>query len=195
MNKPAEFTALLKAWIAGDRQALDQLVPLVYDQLRNQARRYLRHERPGGTLQSAAMVHEVYLRLMRSKQIDCRDREHFFALAARVMRRVLVDAARTRTAEKRGGRSGAGARIANPDTTPSPQSETAVALCALNDALDELATVDGRRARVIELRFFGGLSVEETANLMGVSQQTVMRDWRLAKLWLAQRLGTQTPAA
>ena len=190
MAEPAEITGLLKSWGAGDQQALDRLVPLVYGQLRAQARRYLRHERPGATLQSAALVHELYLRLTRAQRVDWQDRAHFFALAARLMRRILVDAARARAADKRGGDGPIpGGAAADLDAIPSPESETASVLCALDDALVELALVDSRRAKVIELRFFGGLSVEETANVLEVSPQTVMRDWRLAKVWLARQLG------
>jgi RNA polymerase sigma factor (TIGR02999 family) len=138
----------------------------------------------------------VYLRLTRAQQVDWQDRAHFFALAARIMRRILVDAARARSAEKRGGAAPvAGSPPADLDALPSAESETAVVLCALDDALHELAIVDSRRAKVIELRFFGGLSVEETASLLEVSPQTVMRDWRLAKVWLARQLGARTPAA
>jgi RNA polymerase sigma factor (TIGR02999 family) len=166
-------------------------MPVVYAQLRVQARRYLRNERPGATLQSAALVHELYLRLTRADEVDWHDRAHFFALSAQIMRRILVDRARARTALKRGGAEPWAA--VDLDTIPSTQSETALMLCALDDALENLATVDPRRARVIELRFFGGLSVEETADVLQVSPQTVMRDWRLARVWLAHALGTGGP--
>jgi RNA polymerase sigma factor (TIGR02999 family) len=165
-------------------------MPLVYSQLRIQARRHLRNERPGATLQSASLVHELYLRLTRAQELDWQDRVHFFALSAQIMRRILVDAARARTALKRGGAIGAGhSSTVDLDAIPAAQSESAPMLCALDDALDNLAQVDPRRAMVIELRFFGGLTVEETADLLQVSPQTVMRDWRLAKIWLAREIG------
>ncbi len=192
MSEPADITGLLKAWGRGDREALDELTPLVYSQLRAQARRYLRSERAGVTLQSTALVHEAYLRLTKAQDVDWQDRAHFFALAAQIMRRILVDAARTRIASKRGGgalRPEFSAAI-DPDRIPTAHSDASVMLCALDDALDSLAQLDPRRAKVIELRFFVGLSVDETADLLQVSPQTVMRDWRLAKVWLARELET-----
>jgi len=190
MTTPADITGLLKAWGRGDREALEQLMPLVYEQLRLQARRYLRGER-AATLQSTALVHEVYLRLTRAKHVDWQDRAHFFALAAQMMRRILVDAARARTASKRGGAHGRTHRPSGVDIDriPADPPDASLILCALDDALASLARLDPRRARVIELRFFAGLSVDETAELLEVSPQTVMRDWRLAKIWLARELG------
>jgi RNA polymerase sigma factor (TIGR02999 family) len=192
MSEPADITGLLKAWGRGDREALDELMPLVYAQLHAQARRYLRRERAQATLQSTALVHEVYLRLTKARDVDWQDRAHFFALAAQIMRRILVDAARARVASKRGGgvlRVALSSTI-DPDRIPTAHSDAALMLCALDDALESLAQLDPRRAKVIELRFFAGLSVEETAGLLQVSPQTVMRDWRLAKVWLARELGT-----
>jgi RNA polymerase sigma factor (TIGR02999 family) len=184
-----DITGLLKAWGQGDRQALEQLTPLVYTQLRAQARRHMRNERSGATLQSTALVHEVYLRLIDARHIDWSDRVHFFALSAQLMRRILVDAARTRAAAKRGGGVAAAGTGAGVDLDQiSAADSSASSLCALDDALAGLARIDPRRAKVIELRFFGGLSVEETAAALGVSPQTVMRDWRLAKAWLAREL-------
>jgi RNA polymerase sigma factor (TIGR02999 family) len=185
----ADITGLLKAWGQGDRAALEQLTPLVYAQLRARARRYMRGEGPAATLQSTELVHEVYLRLVDTDRVELHDRLHFFALAAQLMRRILVDAARARTAAKRGGKA---RRIEAPsvldlDRYPNPDSD-ARALCALNDALEQLTELDPRRARVIELRFFGGLSVAETAAVLQLSEQTVMRDWRLARAWLAREL-------
>ena len=190
MPESAAITGLLKAWGGGNESALEQLLPLVYAQLHAQARRHLRNERPGVTLQSTALVHELYLRLTKAQDVEWHDRAHFFALTAQIMRRILVDAARARTAAKRGG---AARRVEHSSTVdldgiPAAQSETAVLLCALDDALDTLAQLDPRRAKVIELRFFAGLSVDETADLLQVSPQTVMRDWRLAKIWLAREL-------
>ena len=191
MTRPdrADITALLKAWGKGDESALEQLTPLVYAQLRAQARRYVRGERSGLTLQSTALVHETYLRLIDAKVTNWQDRLHFFALSAQLMRRILVDAARARTAKKRGGRT---ARVQHTSTMDldriAAADSGAASLCDLDDALETLGRLDPRRAQVIELRFFGGLSVDETADVLRVSTQTVMRDWRLAKAWLAREL-------
>jgi RNA polymerase sigma factor (TIGR02999 family) len=184
-----DITGLLKAWGEGDQRSLELLTPLVYAQLRAHARRYLRHERSGVTMQSTALVHEVYLRLLDAGNVDWRDRAHFFALSAQLMRHILVDAARARAAAKRGGTA---ERIEHTsavdlDEIPTNDSNGAV-LCALDDALEDLTRMDPRRAKVIELRFFGGLSGEETAGVLQVSPQTVMRDWRLARAWLAREL-------
>jgi RNA polymerase sigma factor (TIGR02999 family) len=191
MSTPADITGLLKAWSRGDKGALEQLMPLVYAQLHVQARRYMRNERADLTLQSTALVHEVYLRLTKTHDVTWNDRAHFFALSAQIMRRILVDAARARTASKRGGGApGVGRPLANDlDRIPTAQSDTDLMLCKLDDALDSLAQRDPRRVKVIELRFFAGLSVEETAGMLQVSPETVMRDWRLAKVWLARELG------
>ena len=184
-----DITGLLKAWGQGDQGALEQLMPLVYSQLRAQARRHLRNERPDLTLQSTALVHEVYLRLVRADDVDWRDRVHFFALSAQIMRRILVDAARKRAAAKRGGGAPRVDHSSAVDLDQLPTADSdAASLCALDDALESLAQIDPRRAKVIELRFFGGLSVEETADVLEVSSQTVMRDWRLARAWLAREL-------
>jgi RNA polymerase sigma factor (TIGR02999 family) len=191
-----DITGLLKAWSQGDQGALDQLTPLVYAQLRGQARRYMRNERLGVTLQSTALVHEVYLRLINAPDVDWHDRVHFFALSAQIMRRILVDAARARGAVKRGGgivRAGHESAI-DLDEIPAAGSDPASSLCALDDALKSLMRIDPRRAKVIELRFFGGLSVEETADVLQVSSQTVMRDWRLARAWLARELRGESPS-
>ena len=186
----ANITRLLKAWGRGDQGALDELMPLVYTQLRAQARRYMRDERSGLTMQTTALVHETYLRLTRAEDVDWHDRVHFFALSAQIMRRILVDAARARAAQKRGGGA---QRVEHSSTVdldqfPMADSEAASSICALDDALESLARIDPRRAKVIELRFFGGLSVQETADALQVSPQTVMRDWRLARAWLAREL-------
>ena len=193
MYEPADITGLLKAWSQGDKEALEQLMPLVYAQLNAQARRFMRSERADLTLQSTALVHEVYLRLTKAHDMDWSDRAHFFALSAQIMRRILVDAARARTASKRGGGAPRAGRSPadDPDRIPTAQSDTDLMLCALDDALDSLAQRDPRRVKVIELRFFAGLSVEETAGMLQVSPQTVMRDWRLAKVWLARELGAE----
>lgn len=196
MPEAARITGLLKAWGGGDESALEQLVPLVYAQLRAQAHRYLRNERPGAALQSTALVHELYLRLTKAHDVDWHDRAHFFALSARIMRRILVDEARARTASKRGGSLRREEHTSAPDLDqiPAAQSDTAFVLCALDAALESLARLEPRRAKVIELRFFGGLSVDETADLLQVSPQTVMRDWRLARIWLARELGHEVAA-
>ena len=185
-----DITGLLKAWGQGDQCALEALTPLVYAQLRVQARRCMRNERSGVTLQSTALVHETYLRLVNIHDVDWHDRVHFFALSAQIMRRILIDAARARTASKRGGGD---VRVDHSsavdlDQIPTDDSSAAHVLCALDDALQSLTQIDSRRARVIELRFFGGLSVEETAEVLQVSPQTVLRDWRLARAWLAREL-------
>ena len=162
-------------------------MPLVYDHLRAQARRYVRYEREGLTLQGTALVHEAFLRLAEGRAVDWRDRSHFYAVASQVMRRILGDAARARAAAKRGGP--AGAVRAEVDVEKIPASEQmADEIRALDDALDALAAMDPRRARVVELRYFGGLSVEETADVLSVSPKTVMRDWQLARAWLMGEL-------
>jgi RNA polymerase sigma factor (TIGR02999 family) len=184
-----DITGLLKAWGQGDQAALEQLTPLVYAQLRAQARRYMRNERSGVTLQSTALVHETYLRLIDARDVDWRDRVHFFALSAQLMRRILVDAARARAAAKRGGRAARVEHASAVDLDQIPTADLSAALlCELDDALEDLTRIDPRRAKVIELRFFGGLSVEETAEALEVSPQTVMRDWRLARAWLGREL-------
>ena len=189
-TKSAEITALLKAWGQGDRAALDRLTPLIYDELRHLAHRYMRRERAGQTLQTTALVNEAYVRLVDVKGVDWQDRAHFLAVSARIMRRILVDAARTRASVKRGGRL---ERVdhSNPidfDQMPAADSDLAAGLSALDDALNSLSQMDARRAQVVELRFFGGLSVEETAEVLKISPQTVIRDWKLARAWLAREL-------
>ena len=178
-------TALLLAWGNGDPGALDQLMPLVYDEMRRLARLHLRRERAGHTLQATALVNEAYLRLIEVNQVRWQNRAHFFAMASRVMRRILVDAARARRYQKRGG----GAERVSLDEALLVSDEPAQDLVALDDALNALSAVDLRKSRVVEMRFFGGLSVDETAAVLKVSPDTVMRDWRLAKAWLLRELG------
>ena len=190
MRDSAQITELLKAWAAGDSLALDRLTPLVYDELRRMAHNYVRRERMGLTLQGTALVNEAFLRLVDTRTVDWRDRAHFFAVSARIMRRILVDTARARAAIKRGGRV---ARVEHAeeidfDRLPAPGTETSRQICALDEALDALSRIDPRRAQVIELRFFGGLTVEETGEVLQISPQSVMRDWRLARAWLAHEL-------
>ncbi|MGD9902491.1 MAG: sigma-70 family RNA polymerase sigma factor [Vicinamibacterales bacterium] len=186
---PPPVTDLLLAWRGGDERALDRLVPLVHAELLRLARRQMNRERARHTLQTTALVNEAYLRLVDLSRVQWQDRSHFFAMAARVMRRVLVDHARARRQQKRGG----GVRPAPLDLSPEVAVERGDDLVALDDALQTLAVVDPRKAQVVELRFFGGLSVEETAQALAVSVETVGRDWRLAKLWLLRELGRGAP--
>lgn len=176
-------TTLLRAWGQGDQHAFEQLTPLVYDELRRRARRYLRAERQNHTLRPTALVHEVYLRLVNLDQVDWQDRTHFFALAARQMRRILVDSARARQYHKRGG----GAVNVTFEETLAV-SHRHPDLVALDDALTALTAHDERKARVVELRFFGGLTNEEIATELRISTDTVTRDWQMAKLWLRREL-------
>jgi RNA polymerase sigma-70 factor, ECF subfamily len=180
----AEITRLLKAWRGGDEGAFDRLAPLVYGELRKIAHGYMRGERDEATLQATALVNEAYLRLMDAGNVDWEDRAHFFAVSAQTMRRILVDAARSRMRAKRGGQA---ARV-NLDEVADLSAGRSEEVVAVDDALTALAKLDGRKAKVIELRFFGGLSVEETAVVLKVSPQTVMRDWRLARSWLLREL-------
>jgi RNA polymerase sigma factor (TIGR02999 family) len=180
-----EVTQLLKAWSSGDDQALGRLMPLVYDQLRRQARRYMAGERSGHTLQPTALVNEVYLRLIDSTSVNWHDRAHFFAISAQLMRRILVDFARSRGCQKRGS----GFAVLSLDQALSVCDVPDRALVALDDAMVALAAVDERKSKTVELRFFGGLSVEETAQVLKVSEKTVVRDWRLAKAWLLREMG------
>jgi RNA polymerase sigma-70 factor (ECF subfamily) len=177
-------TQLLRAWAGGDEAALDQLTPRVYDELRRIAGRFMQDERPGRTIQTTALVHEAYLKLIDVSGVEWQHRAHFFAIAAQIMRRILLDHARRRVAAKRGG----AARRVNLDDAPELGSERAREVIALDDALTALAKIDARKARVIELRFFAGLSVEETAEVVQVSPVTVMRDWKLARAWLVAEL-------
>jgi RNA polymerase sigma factor (TIGR02999 family) len=193
--QPSEITALLYAWANGDPSALDRLTPQVYAELRRMARRYMRSQPEGQTLQTTALVHELFLRLFGAKDVGLRNRAHFFAVSGAAMRQILVDAARARRAGKRGGLwQGASSPPIDFDQIPDVDPRRSAELIALDDALQSLAVLDGRKARVIELRFFGGLSVEETAALLQVSPQTVLRDWKLAKAWLLRELRRQ-PAA
>lgn len=179
-----EITLLLKAWGAGDRAALERLMPAVYHELRRRARAYMRRQPPDHTLQPTALVHEAVLQLVDTAAIDWQDRAHFFAVCAQVMRRILVDSARARGAAKRGG----GRAKVNIDDAAGIHFERDREIVAIDEALHVLAAMDPRKARVIELRFFGGLSVEETAAALDVSQQTVMRDWKLARAWLTREI-------
>ena len=180
----SDITGLLKAGSNGDAQALDHLMPLVYDELRRLARRHMRRDGPGRTLQTTALVHEAYLRLASGEGVHWQDRAHFFAVAAQVMRRILVDAARARGAAKRHlGEF----RVTFSDEVAVAAGQEANVL-ALNDALSALAKLDERKARVVELRFYCGLSVDETAEVLKISPQSVLRDWSLARAWLAREM-------
>jgi len=178
-----DVTQLLRAWSDGDQEALEKLMPLVYDELRRLARHYMRRERPGHILQTSALVNEAYLRLIDASQVNWQNRAHFFAISAGLMRRILVDFARTYQSQKRG----AGVRPVSLDEGLDV-SEERLDLAALDDALKALATLDPRKSRVVELRFFGGLSVEEAAEVLKVSPETVKRDWKLAKVWLLREM-------
>lgn len=170
---------LLANWRAGDEESLHRLLPLVYDELRRLAHNYLRKERPGHTLQSAALVHEAYLCLMKQQPMEFKNRAHFFAVCAQLMRQILVQYARRRNAAKRDG----GYKLTL-DESIAPARIRSVNLIALDDALNGLAKLDQQRSRIVELRFFAGLSIEETSQVLGVSPATVKRDWNAAKLWL-----------
>jgi len=179
-----EVTRLLKAWTTGDEQALEKLTPLVYEELHRRAHHYMVGQRSEHVLQTTALVNEVYLRLVDCKQMNWQDRAHFIAMSAHLMRRILIDFARSRGYQKRGG----GAVHISLDEAPSVCKEPDPNLLALDDALKALAAVDERESKIVELRFFGGLSIEETAEVLKVSVETVMRDWRLAKSWLLREL-------
>jgi RNA polymerase sigma factor (TIGR02999 family) len=176
---------LLLAWNQGDSDALDALVPLVYEELRRLAGHYMKGERRGHTLQATAIVNELYLRLIDVQQVQWQNRAHFLAMASRLMRRILVDAARARNYLKRGGGA---AKVPFEETLVLPY-ESGEDLVALDDALTALAAFDARKAQVVEMRFFAGLSIEETAEALHVSPETIKRDWRMAKLWLRRELG------
>jgi RNA polymerase sigma-70 factor (ECF subfamily) len=180
-----DVTQLLQAWSQGQDAALEELLPLVHQELRRLARRHMFGERPGHTLQATALVNEAYLRLVNSRQVNWQNRAHFFAISAQLMRRILVDAARARGYRKRGG----GVAKVTLDERLMGRQEKGKDIVALDDALKTLAGVDPRMSQVVELRFFGGLSVEETAEVLKVSPVTVLRDWKVAKTWLAREMG------
>jgi RNA polymerase sigma factor (TIGR02999 family) len=187
MEKDVELTQLLEDWSEGDPGALERLIPLVVGELRRRAESYLRRERDSHTLQPTALVNEVYLQLVDQKRIQWRDRSHFFAVSARMMRRLLVDHARGRAAEKRGGQI----EIVPLDDVQAGLEDKAPNLLALDEALTNLAKLDPRQAQVVELRYFAGLSLQETAEVLNVNRVTVGRDWRHARIWLRRRLRHQ----
>jgi RNA polymerase sigma factor (TIGR02999 family) len=179
-----DITALLVAWGRGDDAALQQLMPLVHHELHEIARRCMKGERPGHTLQPTALVNEAFVRLVDVRRVSWKNRTHFLAMSARLMRRVLVDFARSRHYQKRGG----GAMQVSLDEAHGISTQRGQDLVALDEALSALSAIDERKARVIEMRFFGGLTAEETADVLDVSRETVLRDWRLARAWLMQEL-------
>jgi RNA polymerase sigma factor (TIGR02999 family) len=190
-NSDSGPTELLRAWSQGDGSALDRLVPQVYEELHRLAERYMRQERPDHTLQATSLVNEAYLRLIDVNRVEWRDRTHFLAVAAQMMRRILVEFARNRQRQKRGG----GALHVSLDDVPELPDFKERDFVALNDALSALATRDARMGQVVELRFFGGLTVEETADVLNVSAETVLRDWKTAKAWLLRELTRRHPSA
>src|SRR3954451_22136578 len=184
---PQVVTQLLIDWSRGDQAALDSLMPLVYQELRRLAHCYMRRERVGHTLQTTALINEAYLRLVEQQHVQWHNRAHFFAISAQLMRRILVDHARSHARAKRGG----GVLKMSLDEAVVPSQKRAAELVALDDALQSLATVDLRKSQVVELRFFGGLSVEETAEVLKVTPMTVTRDWKTAKAWLHREMSNE----
>ena len=183
-SMPVNATALLKAWSQGDREALNELIPLVHQELRRLARGYMTGERAGHLLQTTALVHEAYLRLVDCQQVRWQDRSHFLAVSAQLMRRILVDDARSRNYQKRG----AGMRPVSLEEEVTCGLETDLDFVALDDALHDLATFDSRKSKVVELKFFGGLNTDEIAGVLQLSPQSVLRDWKLAKAWLVRHM-------
>jgi RNA polymerase sigma factor (TIGR02999 family) len=190
-NSDSGPTELLRAWSQGDGSALERLVPLVYEELHRLARRYMRQERPDHTLQATSLVNEAYLRLIDVNRVEWRNRAHFLAMAAQMMRRILVESARNRQRQKRGGRA---VHESLDDVRELPDSKERN-LVALSEALTGLATFDVRMSQVVELRFFGGLTIDETANVLNVSPETVMREWKTAKAWLLREIRRGPPTA
>lgn len=185
MPEPSQnVTQLLIGWGNGDKAALDSLLPLVYDELRRQAARYLRRERVGHTLQTTALIHEAYLKLVDQKHVHWQNRAHFFGIAAQLMRRILVDHARTKKRAKRGGSD---VRVSFGEATVIAKTQD-LDIVALDEALERLSAIDEQQARIVELRFFSGLTVEETAEVLSISPATVKRDWSMAKAWLHREI-------
>jgi len=185
MSAPPNITQLLVAWSQGDQAALEALTPLVHHELHRLATRFMAGERPGHLLQPTALVNEAYLRLVDASRVEWQNRAHFFAVSAQVMRRILVDLARAHHRDKRGGNL---ARVSLDEALVIAHETPGPDLIALDDALESLAVFDARKSKVVELRYFGGLSVSETAAVLGISQVTVMRDWALAKVWLLRQM-------
>jgi RNA polymerase sigma factor (TIGR02999 family) len=187
VQRVTDVTGLLLSWRQGNTDALDRLVPLVYDELRRVARRHLHREEPGHALQATALVHEVYLRLADVDRLTLKNRTHFFAVAAKLMRQILVDHARWQRADKRGG----GVTVLSLDQALPAARTSSVDVLALDEALDALSAIDSRQCRVVELRFFAGLNIDEAAEALAVSPATVEREWALAKAWLYRRLSSR----
>ncbi|CAN5264430.1 sigma-70 family RNA polymerase sigma factor [soil metagenome] len=184
-EKSSDITLILQEWSEGNAEVLDDLMPLVYDELRRQASRFLNKERANHTLQTTALIHEAYLKLIEQKQVKWQNRAHFFAIASTAMRRILVDYARERHREKRGGIA---ENLPLDEAFQIVSNEKNIDLIALDEALNRLAKFDSRQARIVELRYFSGLSIDETAEILGVSNATVRLDWNLAKAWLKQEI-------
>jgi len=184
-SDPDEITKMLRAWSEGDRAAADQFMPVIYDELRRQAHRFLNRERANHTLQTTALVHEAYLRLTEQRDVSWQNRAQFFGLAAQMMRRILVNYAVNRKRNKRGGSA---EKLQLDETIQIQAADKSIDLIELDEALNRLAKLDERQARVIELRYFGGLTIEETAEVMGISPPTVKREWNMAKTWLRSEL-------
>jgi RNA polymerase sigma factor (TIGR02999 family) len=185
-----EITRLLLAWRHGEKSALDQLMPMVYDELKRLASAYMRRQKPGHSLQTVDLVNEAYMRLVDSNRVNWQDRNHFYAIAAQIMRRLLVDSARKRHSQKRGG----GQVQVTLDEYVEVTVEVGTDLAALDDALNQLANLNPRHSRIIELRYFGGLTEEQTAEVLGVSSRTIRRDWTIARAWLYRELTGANPA-
>lgn len=184
-RQSTEITRILKSWSGGNREAVDDLIPLVYDELHKVAAHYLRRQRSDHTLQPTALVNEAYLKLIDISNVNWHDRAHFFAVASQTMRHILVDHARAQSREKRGGGKG---QMLSLDEAVSFSKDKDVDLLSLDEALRELATIDEQQCKIVELRFFGGLTVEETAVVMKISPATVKREWRIAKAWLFKKM-------
>jgi len=188
-SSPQQVTELLNSWSNGDQTARDRLIPLVYDELHRLAHQYMKREAPGHTLQTSALVNEAFVKLVDQRNVRWQNRAHFFGIAAQLMRRILVDHARSRQTAKRGG----GAAAISFDDHLYVSDERSAQVVAVHEALEQLARFDQRKGQIVELRFFGGLSIDETAELLGVSPGTVMRDWTLAKAWLHREISAQVP--
>lgn len=188
---PAQVTQLLAAWGTGDEAAREQLMAVVYDELHRLAHHYMRRESPGNTLQTSALVNEAFVKLVDQKNVRWQNRAHFFGIAAQLMRRILVDHARGRQTAKRGG----GVQAISFDDAFYVSDERSAEVVAVHEALEQLSKFDSRKGQIVELRFFGGLNIDETAEVLGVSPGTVMRDWTLAKAWLHREMSAEAPPA
>jgi RNA polymerase sigma factor (TIGR02999 family) len=188
MSASQEITQLLEQWSDGDKEALEKLTPVLYKELHRMAHRYMRQERPGHTLQTTALINEAYLRLIAWKDVRWQNRAQFFGVSAQLMRKILVDFARSRNYAKRGG----GARAISLEEVPAVSPDRARDIVAVDDALQRLAIIDPRKSQIVELRFFGGLTLEETAEVVKVSSRTIRREWDLAKTWLSREMSAET---